>query len=503
MIPKSQYWQDVIQAISNQITRKDLKNTSENHHTKTPIDILTEKYKNKPEKDKIEIARAWAEYMGYHYDNNMVWKLGDVSPNTMYEAYNNWKNAGVCRHIHSEVAKLLQLLWLKSGTITTNTWARHDIAWWKKEDWSYFLIDYNNFYGWNNMRTLLTGYFKRYWSLDLKEYITDPNGKVIWIFQTNLEKTFEENTSSIWTWNSLEHSKNLASNWLNVTKGIKVNVDTATKSWWKKASIEWGNWNISLGAYVSTDNIDYANYNSYWLYLNRKTGERDWKYWELWGWIKVSKNNFKWNRNRKTKTYNVLSANLSYDNLLYYDGKRKIWLWWVTQWQIMQDPIINKYNKNMYWIEDGTWNFWVTLNVENKFNSKLTWFWSIGLWWDIWWKNIRSETSLTVYKKLHLWLGVKYKISDKSAVVWNMFYEKWLWYSTFWWGIHAKYWKLSLDTRYSHTKNKVFWDHNSIEAKIWITYNLTDALQVKAWYEHKWNKVNHNKKWYVWLSYKF
>ena len=351
----------------------------------TPIDILSYNYKNTSEQEKIRLAVLVGEFMVRRYDLNGRNKLWDVSPEEMWNS--EWRDAWVCRHIHSEVAKLLDALWIKAWMVSTNSWTRHAITWWQKTDGTFFMIDYWTYYEWKDPKKLMDGYLRWKWAIDFKETVADKDWKMIWILQTELERIFENSTSSIWTWNSLEYSSMISKDGFSDMGKWAVKVESGINSL-KTSSIYW--WlNSQYWLFHNNKDENGVGYSISWV---------SWRYnWEgsLWNfsiWWKLADNKFVF-PNGKEKDVRTLWLDVGYSEKIYESEDTKIWLWAIAQTQIMQNP-------QSWRIEDATWNLWVSLSWEHSISDRLKLNTTLWIGWDILESNIRkSNLDFNLYDK--------------------------------------------------------------------------------------------------------
>ena len=353
-------------------------------------------------------------------------------------------------------------------------------------------------------KELKARYFASVWALDIKEWVTDENWKVIWNIQTDLEKTVEETTSSIWTWDSLNYSKWLAKEGINIIdwQVIDINLDTEKPLW---LDYKYWNWNIEWGVfYEKFNDLDYANYTSYWLYWNAKIWDRKGELWELWVWVKISENKIDWGNNLEKK-YRVLWWNIEYSKELYNNWITEVWIWWVLQRQIMQDIEDSKGDKN-FWIIDETMNFWISLDWKHKINPNLEWSINLWYWWDVWIENVRISEKVKVYDKKLIGVWLEYLEDDWDRYSFDWAYEKWLWYSKIWWNLNVEKWDFGASVWYEKTdnsKNPFLLDEVKINSKAYMKDFLVEDVTLTIWAEKIDNWVSSDKRIKAWFEYKF
>lgn len=513
------YIDDLSNAIDNQRTQKDIdKNeiivgifwlwelSPEDRKTISPLDILRDNYKNASENDKIKLAQVMSRYMNdFWYDHNATnWRVSDVSSEDMWAAYKEWWVAWVCRHHHSEVAKFLKSVWFETWIVTTNSWWRHAVTWWKKQDWSFFMIDYWSYYEWKDPKELKAKYLAWKWALDLKETICDENWNTIWIIQTDLEKLFENTTSSIWTWDSLDFSKDIAKNWIKIHDGHDIDISSDSEKS-IKVDYNYGNWSIDWWVFFHKNtNTDYADYTSYWIKWNWKIWDRTETFWELSLWWSLSHNKFEWQTD-KSRELIVRWVNINYSKELFNNWTTEVWLWWVIQWQLMYD-IKNAHEEWKNWIEDGTWNFWTSLDIKHRFNDNLDWYLNLWYGWDILNENIRSFENdwFKIYDKKSIDVWWEYKTEDWDKIWVDLSYEEWLAYNKKWADVSLESWNLTFNAWVEETDNsKNPFLLSEAKKHVWIKYNVTDTLNIYSSYENISNWINTDNKYNVWINYKF
>lgn len=520
----TQYAIDLLDAINEQRSQNDLVNdqifsdltgnlllNSTNNVDQiniSPLDILKDKYLNSSEEEKILMARTITKYMYNNWYNIEDLNIKqDVSSEKIWSTYKKWWLAWVCRHHHSEVAKFLKSVWIESWIVSTNNWVAHVITWWKKSDWTFFMIDYWDYFEWKDPKELKEKYLALKWTIDFTERVADENWKVIWYIQTPLEKLFTNMTSSIWTWDSLDYSKNIASEWINISKWHNTELNI---NWNWSIGIDYSYWNWQIEWWVffnqtkDIGSIAKADYSSYWLYFEGKKWNKENRFWEFWYWLKVSGNNFDWN-NWKNSNYLALWVDWKYFKELYNKEKTKINLWWVLQWQIMQDP--EEKNKKNYWFEGSISNFWATFNIDQKLSNNIEWKLNLLYWWDIWVKNIRvwRNSWIKVFDKKWIEWWLKYTTNNWDSISWDLQYEKWLWYTKKWLEVELKTWNLWVEVWYEKTNNsKNPFLLNEAKKYIWIIYDIKKIpLKINAWFEKIDNWINWNNTTSVWITYRF
>jgi len=463
---------------------------------KKVIDVLWNKYKNKSEDEKIKLMMTVWEQMNKKYNDKMWEKRdgADVSEEKMWNSLVTNTLWWVCRHIHSEVAKLWEKMWMNMWVITTNSWGRHAITLWRKKDGTWFFIDYGTYYESKNFMDLKDRYLAWKWSLDLKEWVWDPDWKTIKYIQTALEKELSNTVSSTWNEDSSEVATAISKNWRQITDWVSTKLHSTKRS--KEFEIKKWNWrNHELWLFAKEKKwIWLADYSSYWALMKWKWWDPNSTFWQFWAWVKFSVNNIKWyNWNKKT-LYGIW-ADLSHYKILHKDQENKFSIWTVIQWQF----ILDKFNKKG--VQDSNLNFYSNLNWQHKFNEH--WTWELNVWAgaDVSVENIRYE---------------KLKLFWVYGISWQLAYKNWKLEIVWWWGerwslwtkqkkvhISVKYGKLKLYWKYKITKDTSKFNFSpQIEKELRLEYDVTKALKLTASYKDKNNMWQKSTRAYIWFKLK-
>ncbi len=462
---------------------------------RSPLEILRENYENQSEQNKIELAMFMSIYMGnVWYDSDQMGNSWDVSSQDMWDAYINFWVAGVCRHHHSEVAKFLESVWFNTWIISTTSWGNHSITRWRNQDGKFFFIDYWNYYESSDPKELKARYLAEKWSIKIREEVWDARWKLLGFIQTDLEELFESTTSSINTGDSLEYSRELSREWLEYKHWFNIDWELDTKSS-KSIDLSYANSGMKTWVFFNrTNSLDYANYDSYWTYLE-KTVSND-TFWTYWVWLKLSKNYFEW-ENWKTREFNNIWFDFKYYNQLFDNWNTNIWLWAVHQFQRTESEKNNNSN-------DHTLNYGASLNLEQSISQNLVWNINLWYWADISRKNIRVgyDGWTREFEKKSIDLGLTYDDWNMRASS-NISGEKWLWYEKTWFEANLWNQKGQISFSYENLDNS---DNpfllNEITREIGMTWNIFDTLSVSAWIERTDNWINQNDSISIWMNWK-
>jgi hypothetical protein len=381
-----------------------------------------------------------------------------------------------------ESARYLRNQWFTAWVLTTNSWWEDPITWWIKKDWSFFMIDsLGDYYESKDPKELRAQYLALKWILDWKGFIKDADGNLIWTIKTDLEKLFEGNTSSIWTWNSLSYAGRLATNGIQIAKWHDTNIDIdSTKS--TKIDYTFGNWDIEWWIfYHENKNIDSANLTSIWLFWARKTWSREGTFWEFSFWAKVSQNTIEWQNWNKGES-NGLSLNSGYSK--WFSNKTTdFWVWAVVQGQIIQDI------KNGQ-TDDSALSFWISLDMKQQISRALKWNINVSYSWDFLTKDIRTS-------RIDVWW--EYRINNLYTISWKINYEKSLWYNKTWFELGLKSWDTTFSARHEETNN---WGNtfllNKAKNSIWLEHNLSNVLSLYLSSETTDNRFSENTNTSIW-----
>ncbi len=470
--------------------------------TVSPLDILEEQFKNSSEEDKLELARVMSAYMRMQwYDNELLDKqldlakdkklVWDVSSETIWETYKNWWVAWICMHHSSEVAKMLTRLWFTSWTLSTNNWKwKHYVTWWKKEDGTYFLIDEWDYYESRDPKEMKARYLMVKWWVDLKEFVTDKDWNTIQIMQTDLEKAFENISSSIWTWDIKLHTKEITRNGDKIERGYNIDINSDSENSTKLSYNYWWEYFSWWVFYNEIKNLDYADYESAWLEWRFLVWENTDMFWQLWWWLKIWQHKFSW-QNWKESSYVSWAIDLSYVKELYSSDSTKLWLWLSGQ------IIVTKHDEN--WLNDVVSNTWLNLWLSHKLLDNLEWTIDYTVWRDKYIANTRTDTSIseTWSKRITLWLKWE-KFS------WEIYRDDMIGTEKTWINLSWKVWKLDVSVGYEKEDNIDNWLLlDSATKKIWFVYNVNDAVRVSVGYNDVNNWISKTSMTNVWLDVRF
>lgn len=231
-----------------------------------PIDIIVKLGKDLPEEEKIALAKIATTYggdFGYDYDMIGNFKNPNISSEEYWQKLREWGVAGVCRHIHKEGARILAGLGFKTGVVTTTSGGRHALTIGKRENGKTFMIDYDDYYEWDSLKELQAKYLAKNGSLNLHDYISDENGKITGIMQTDLEKTLTNQTS--FTPNGAsKRTQEIARNSIKNEEWMQISSNITDKT--QSGKIAYGRWNHQFLAQASrTHNVDSADLFTAWV----------------------------------------------------------------------------------------------------------------------------------------------------------------------------------------------------------------------------------------------
>lgn len=511
-------------SIANQITQGDIESGNEledvlsnllddsfkkiDQSIVTPFDILEKQYIDASEEDKLKLARVISAYMwGEWYDSDRLTNeielanglkfWWDVTSEEIWTAYREWWVAWVCRHHTSEVAIMLSRLWFKTWTLSTNNWDwRHFATWWQKEDGSYFLIDYWDYYEWKDPKELKAKYLAAKWWLDLREFVTDKDWNTIQIMQTDLEKMFEDTSSSIWTWSTLGHAKDISNTWVRITQwhSFDVTYDPDTSS---KFEYKYWNWSVEGGVfYNKITDIDYADYISRWITLRGKVGDKSNSLWELWWWIKYAEHDFEWQNWKKAK-YKSRAISIDYANSFKASDVTNIRMW--LSWQ----SILAKNKENGY-LSDYVENYGINLWIDHKLTPDVDI--SLDLWAgkESYLDNTRTAERVSSIWSSSSWVSLKKQLDNLWSISWKIYTEDGLWYKKQWLDLKLQTRDMELTAWYEETDNIDNWFllDESI-AYVWMQYKIHPNTSVNFKIDEAYNWESKDENIYLWLNMKF
>lgn len=484
------YW---IKEWKNELTKNVvsvLKNSN------TPFEDIKNNFSNSTEDEKIEIAKMFASLLNENYDFSLTeWiKPWDVSDIDMAQALKTYLNtgekmpAGVCRHIHSATAQLLQDLGLEAWLISTNSYGAHAITLWKKKDGSYFLIDYGNIYEWKNVKELQAKYMALHGSMDLWETIATPDGKVIWFVKTFLEEQVWKNASALWTTNTATYSKTIAEQWsLNKIAWPIIDANMTTD---KDISIAYqnGGEKTQIGVNASKTNSNEWNLTSIGVSGKLFLGKDN--TWAI--WAKISKQNIDYTsvNPENTQNFSGTTVSISWEKVanIYKSATTNINAWVSTQ---LNSLLSNRDNKAKWFhiFQDaehesaatlvGTkkiWNFNIQTNVGVK---EITDF-----------SNQRADNSLKPYFGFQTWGAAMYNFNtwgnigvswEYSSTVWERVFSAWLQGTD-------KSWKTNVSLNYTQTTPTIAFLEKEIKINLWLTRSITENAQLYINWVYEKNK---------------
>jgi hypothetical protein len=386
-----------------------------------------------------------------------------------------------------ELAKYLTSVWITSWVLTTKSWWGNPITWWKKEDWSFFMIGSGNYYEWKDPKELRAQYLAREWILDWKVLIADENGKVIWIIKTDLEEELQRSASSLWTLNSLKYANNIAEHgFKSIANWHKANIDINTNS--TQADYTFGYWSKQFwGFYKKIKDINYADLTSLWVFWDLTMWRRKSTLWALRVWAQFSHNTIEW-QNWNKGDYYGLSLNSRYSNEFFSNKTTDFWVWAVVQGQIIQDIK----NGQTY---DSTLSFWISWVLDHKISQQLKW--NINFWyWGEGWSTIFGK------KSLGAWL--QYTKNNLYTISWKINYESWLWHNKKWWNISLKLRDTTVSAWYEKTYNSgnTFLSDQA-KREFSLKYDLSNVLSFYLSSETTDNWSSENTNTSIWVEAKF
>ncbi len=303
----------------------------------TPFEDIKNNFSTASEDQKIQIARMFSSLLSENYKDDWT----NPSDAEMANSVKNYLTTGtpmsawVCRHIHSATAQLLQDLWLEAWLITTNSIGWHAITLWKKEDWSYFFIDYGTMYEGKDLKALQAQYLAAYGSMDLWETISAPNGKVIGFIKTFLEEQVSKRWSASWTDNMGLLSKQGAEQW------------SLNKLTWQ-----------AIDANITTDDNKYASYQyggehtQIWIDASQ-TNSNEWNLTSIGIWGKV----YLWKDDNTAISGKITKHDIKYPE----SGKSFSWSTISISWEKV---------KNLYTSDNTKINAWIATEAARLFSNK-------------------------------------------------------------------------------------------------------------------------------------
>lgn len=453
-----------------------------------PFEDIKNNYSTASEDQKIQIARMFSSLLNANYKDDWTNPSDKEMTNAVKNYLNTWKkmSAWVCRHIHSATAQLLQDLWLEAWLITTNSTWWHAITLWKKEDGSYFFIDYGTIYEGKDLETLQAQYLAAHGSMDLWETISTPNGKVIGFIKTFLEEQVSKNASVLWTSNTALYSKKIAEQGsLNTLspgeQAIDANITTDKNA---NISYQQGWENTQIGIDASQINSNEWNLTSVGisgkLYL--------WKDNNTAIGAKIGKQNIDYTNWENTNKFSGSTISISWEKVknLYTSNDTKVNIGVTTQGTVLLSDR-NNTSTGFDKIQDTEHESALTIAWEQKIGKNIDIKANVGVREITDFSNERSENMVKPYLWFQAWGTAQYNFNkwwnigvtgEYSTMVWERTFSTWLQGAN-------KSWTVALN--YTQTTPTIAFGEKETQLKLLLTKNISKNTQlyINWWYTNK------------------
>lgn len=460
-----------------------------------PFTEIKNDFSTVSENEKIEIARIFSTLFYDNYDDALSeWmQSGDVSDSDMINALKTyittWKTipTGVCRHIHAVTAQLLQNIGMEAGIITTNSSWGHVVTLWKKQDGSYFFIDYGNIYEGKKLKDIEAEYMALHGSMWLQETIATPDGKVIGFIKTFLEEMVSKNASAIGTNNTTSYSQDIAQQWaINKVKGQEIGVNVNTD---KDVNISYQQWRENWQIGIDANKISANEWNISSVGVGGKVYLGKDQHWAIGG--KIANQTIDYSPTEYDTKFSWTTANISweYAKNLYTDKNKKINIWWIMQGTVL---ISDREGKSKWFnkIQDVQHESALTISGEQNIGDNVALKVNIGVNEKTDFTNERSANMVQPYFWLQAGWAATYTFDKwgNIGIAWN--YSTTTGERTFSTGIQAtdKSGKTNIAFNYSNTTPAIPFGDEEISINLGLTRNVTEnsKLYINGSYEkHK------------------